>query len=124
MFYNVMCFACFKFDYDFLLLQTQFFCVMLHCLVSLFIRDCAFSMGWRVFLTVYAFILLVLFVDFYRKAYDTKSKVKPAKYQQNGSVSHSQNGTVGGKKTHNNNNTQYSGVKHKGKDAVNGKKRN
>merc|ERR1712080_658976 len=52
--------------------MVQFFSVMIHCTVTLVVPNCDFPMGWRIFLWVYALILLLLFADFSRKAYMSK----------------------------------------------------
>ena len=53
-------------------MQTQFAVVLVHTVTNLVV-NCPFPKGFNWAVTLYAFSLLALFANFYRKAYSEKS---------------------------------------------------
>ena len=77
-------------------LQTQFLIVCIHT-SQLFFIECDYPMMFAYWIGLYALVFLIMFADFYRKAYSGKSKKPVAGTDKSNGV---QNGAATKENTH------------------------
>ena len=57
-------------------MQIQFIMVATHCTRQLFVGECNYPKSYALWIGSYAWIFLIMFANFYRKAYNAKPSVK------------------------------------------------
>ena len=80
--------------------QTQFMLVLIHSTQLLFLKNCNYPKLFVYWIFAYAFIFLIMFADFYIKAYTKPKKSKGKAENNNGEIqSNGYKATTNGVKT-------------------------